>query len=52
MKIVYALPKDLCFMIGFDPEAQSGVQSPETLLQTLTDVVNHLPIQDEPIALL
>jgi hypothetical protein len=36
MKIVYALPKDLSFMVGFDPEPQSGVQSPETFVQTLT----------------
>jgi hypothetical protein len=49
---LYTLPKDLSFMIGLDPEAQSSMQSPETFLQTLTDVVNHLPIQDEPIALL
>jgi hypothetical protein len=32
MKIVYALPKDLSFNVGFDPEAQSGVQSPEPFL--------------------
>jgi hypothetical protein len=43
MKIVYTLPKNLGFMISFDPKAQSGMQSPETLLQTLIDILNHLP---------
>ena len=43
MKIVHALPKNLRFMISFDPESQSGMQAPETLLQTLIDVLNHLP---------
>jgi hypothetical protein len=50
MKIVYALPKNLRFVISFDSEAQSGMQSPETLLQTLIDVLNHLPIQTDPIS--
>ena len=47
MKIVYALPKNLGFMISLDPEAQSGVQAPQALLQTLIDVLDHLPIQGE-----
>jgi hypothetical protein len=51
MKIVYTLPKNLGFMISFDPEAQSGMQSPDTLLQTLIDVLNHLSIQTDPISL-
>ena len=51
MKIVYALPKNLSFVISFDPEAQSGMQAPETLLQTFIDVPNHLPIQADPIFL-
>ena len=41
MKIVYALPKNLGFMISFDPEAQSGVEAPQSLLQTLIDVLVH-----------
>jgi hypothetical protein len=38
-------------MIGFDPEAQSGMQLPETLLQTLINVRGHLPTQCAPISL-
>ena len=51
MKIGYALPKNLSFVISFDAEAQSGMQASETLLQTLIDVLNHSPIQAEPIFL-
>jgi len=49
MKIIYALPKNLSFMISFDPEAQSSVQAPEASLQTLINVPDHLPIQAEQI---
>ena len=45
MKIVYTLPKNLGFMISFDPEAQSGVQAPQALLQTFINVLDHLPIR-------
>ena len=41
MKIVYALPENLGFMISFDPEAQSRVQAPQSLLQTFINVLNH-----------
>ena len=51
MKIVYALPKNLGFMISFDPEAQLGVQAPQALLQTFINVPDHLPIQGEQIPL-
>ncbi len=51
LKIVYALPKNLGFMISFNPEAQSRMQATETLLQTLTNFLVHLPIQAEPILL-
>ena len=51
MEIVYALSEHLRFVISFDSEAQSGMQSPETLLQTLIDVLNHLSIQTDPISL-
>ena len=47
MKIVYALPKNLGFMISLDPEAQSGVQTPQALLQTLINILDHLPIRGE-----
>ena len=41
MKIVYALPKNLGFMVSFDPEAQSRVQAPQSLLQTFINVLDH-----------
>ena len=43
MKIVYALSKNLGFMVSFDPKAQSRVQAPQSLFQTLINVLNHLP---------
>ncbi len=45
VKIVYALPKNLGFMVGFDPETQSRVQPPQALLQTLIDVLAHFSIE-------
>ena len=45
MKIVYALPKNLRFMISFDPEPQSRVQAPQSLLQTLINVLGHQRVQ-------
>jgi hypothetical protein len=35
------LPKNLGFMISFDPEAQSRVQAPQSLLQTFINVLDH-----------
>ncbi len=51
MKIVYALTKNLGFMIRLDPEAQSSVQTPQALLQTLINVLHYLPIQGEQFQL-
>jgi len=45
MKIVYALPKNLRFMISLDPEPQSRVQAPQSLLQTLINVLGHQRVQ-------
>jgi hypothetical protein len=51
MKIVYALPENLGFMISLNPEAQARMQATETLLQTLINFLVHLPIQAEAILL-
>ena len=45
MKIVYALPENLGFMISFNPEAQARMQATETFLQTFINFLVHLPIQ-------
>jgi hypothetical protein len=45
VKIVYALSKNLGFVISFDPAAQSRVQAPQALLQRLIDVLIHFSIQ-------
>jgi len=39
VKIIYALSKNLGCVVSFDPEAQSRVQAPQALFQTLINVL-------------